>query len=207
VSFQDGTQFDAAAVLANAVRWTAQPSLSGLPPGLLADSPRPGLVRFILPAPDPAFDRRLASSRLGIVSPRALTAAGAGSGLAPVDLATAADAGTGPFELRERDSDRLLLARNTEWWGAERGLGPGVDQLEFSVVADRGQRYDRLSSGDDQAAEALGRRLLAEARRDPLLTVVSLRGAGPLAVERSVRGIPEDVPAPPLSGVWRTGLG
>ena len=80
VSFQDGSPFDAAAVLANAARWTAQPSLSGLPPGLLADSPRPGLVRFILPAPDPAFDRRLASSRLGIVSPRALTAAGAGSG-------------------------------------------------------------------------------------------------------------------------------
>ncbi len=156
VSFQDGSPFDAAAVLANAARWTAQPSLSGLPPGLLADSPRPGLVRFILPAPDPAFDRRLASARLGIVSPRALTAVGAGSGLAPVDLATAADAGTGPFELRERDSDRLLLARNTEWWGAERGLGPGVDQLEFRVVADRGQRYDRLSSGDAQVAEALG---------------------------------------------------
>ena len=44
---------------------------------------------------------------------------------APLDPGRFPESGTGPFELRERSADRLLLARNTDWWGTERDLGPG----------------------------------------------------------------------------------
>lgn len=202
VSFGDGARFDAGAVLANVERWRAQPALSGLSPGLLADSPKPGQVRFILPSADPGFDRRLATGRLGIVSPRALAAAGAGE----LDPAAVADAGTGPFELRERAADRLLLARNTDWWGADRSLGPGIDQLELTVIPGGGERFSSLARGEVQVAERLGAARLRRVRDDPLLTVVTLAGSQRLGVERSVRGIPDDEPAPPLSGAWRTGI-
>jgi len=46
-------------------------------------------------------------------------------------------------------------------------------------------------------------------RANPLLTTVSSGGEAGLGlgIERSIRGIPADDPAPPLNGVWRTGIG
>lgn len=200
VSFGDGAPFNAAAVLANVERWRASAAGQALLGGALTDAPRPDLVRFILPAPDPDFDRLLASPRLGLVSPRALAAAGGGE----LDAAQAGESGTGPFELRERDPDRLLLARNTEWWGSDRGLGPGVDQLEFAVTADPRERVAELRDGAVAVAADLGPAQLARVRRDPLLTVVAQPGPRGLGIERSVRGIAPGAAAPPLNGIWQT---
>jgi peptide/nickel transport system substrate-binding protein len=201
VSFGDGAPFNSGAVLANVQRWRAFAAGRALLADALVDAPRPDLVRFILPAPDPRFDRALASPRLGVVSPRALASAGG----VELEAAELTDTGTGPFELREREPDRLLVARSTEWWGADRGLGPGVDQLEFRVVPARGERLDALRDGTIQVASDLGPSRLARAQRDPLLTTVD-DGAGGLAIERSIRGIPARDPAPPLNGIWQTAL-
>lgn len=199
VQFADGAPFDASAVLANAGRWQATAQGRAVLGDFLIDAPSPDLVRFILPSPDPDFDKRLASPRLGIVSPRAISAAGGGE----VTPSRGPDSGTGPFELRERSADRLLLARNTEWWGADRRLGPGVDQLEFTAEVDPGARLADLRDGGVQVA-ALGPSQLASIRRDPLLAV--LPGVtGGIGIERSVRGIPEDR-VPGLSSVWLTTL-
>jgi peptide/nickel transport system substrate-binding protein len=199
VRFQDGTPFSASAVLDNVERWRATAQGRSLIADALADAPRPDLVRFILPAPEPNFDARLASPRLGIVSPRAL----AGAAGAELEPAEAAQSGTGPFELRERSADRLLLAHNPEWWGTVRGLGPALDQIEFAVVPAPAERVARLREGAVQIAGGLPADQLARVRDDPLLTVVPTRGGG-LGIERSVRGIPAGAPAPPLTGVWRT---
>ncbi len=201
VRFHDGTPFNASAVLANVERWRATVQGRTLIGDALADAPRPDLVRFILAAPEPSFDSRLASPRLGIVSPRALARAGG----AELETGEAARSGTGPFELRERAADRLLLAHNTDWWGTDRGLGPAIDQLEFTVVPDSRERVSLLEEGTAQVA-ALGPEQLARVRRDPLLTAVAGRGGGGLGIERSVRGIPAGDPAPPLNGAWRTGI-
>jgi peptide/nickel transport system substrate-binding protein len=200
VRFADGAPFNASAVLANVARWQATPQGRAVLGDFLVDAPSPELVRFILPAPDPGFDRRLASPRLGIVSPRAITAAAGGE----VEPSRAPNSGTGPFELRERSADRLLLARNTEWWGATRGLGPGVDQIELRVEPDAAARLADLRSGSAEVAE-LDRDQLATIHRDPLLTALP-DAAGGIGVERSVRGIPSE-PAPPLGGAWLTTLG
>ncbi len=202
VRFEDGTIFNGAAVLANARRWSESEVARELLGDFLFDAPRPGRVRFILPAPSPDFAERLASPRLGLVSPRVLARAGGGE----VSPALIGRSGTGPFGLRERSAERLLLARNTEWWGTERGLGPAVDQIEFSVVAEPEQRLAALAAGEVQVASELGPAELAAARDDPLLTVEPLGGGRPLALERSVRGIPPGEPVPPLNGVWRTGI-
>jgi ABC-type transport system substrate-binding protein len=160
------------------------------------------MVRFILPAPDPAFDLRLASPRLGIVSPAAIEAAGGEA----LDPARERASGTGPFEPRERDADGLLLARDTGWWGAERGLGPGVDQLELRVVTDPNERLELLGEGVVRVAE-LKRRQLADVRANPLLTVVRQGDGRAVGIERSVRGLPPGEPVPALNAVWIAGLG
>jgi peptide/nickel transport system substrate-binding protein len=196
VTFQDGEQFNADAVLANARRWQESPVAGELLPDFLVDAPRPGHVRFILEAPDPHFGVRLAAARLGIVSPGALPR----SPTSPAP-AQAGGTGTGPFELRERSPERLLLARNAEWWGTARGLGPAIDQLEFLAVSEADERLDLLADGTIQAA-ALGPMALERASDDPLLTVIGDEIG--LAVERSLRGITADEGIPMLNDIWRT---
>lgn len=198
VMFQDGARFNGSAVLANVDRWRDSGLELGLPTGLLVDAPRPDLVRFILPEPDRRFDLALSSPRLAIVSPRALARA-VGGELRP-DRAAAA--GSGPFELRERSADYLLLARNTEWWGTRRGLGPALDQIRFDLVSDAAESLALLKGGAVQVASGLARKQLASVRRDPLLEQIG--SAAPLAIERSVRGIDASRPAPALNSAWLT---
>jgi peptide/nickel transport system substrate-binding protein len=197
VRFQDGSLLDAAAVLANAERWGATSEGRALLPSLLAaDAPRPDLVRFILNQPDPELDERLASPRLGLVSPRALQS---GRELRP-DRGT----GTGPFELREFDPERLLLAPNTGWWGAAHDLGPALAMVEFRVEPSASERLELLRRGEVQVAEALGPDQLEQLRRDPLLVGLPGEGGEALGLERSVRGIESGAEVPSLSAAWLT---
>jgi peptide/nickel transport system substrate-binding protein len=199
VRFQDGTPFNAAAVLANAERWRTLPQGQELLPGLAAvDAPRPDLVRFILSEPDPRLPQRLAAPRLGLVSPRALDPPSGRS----AELSRERGTGTGAFELRSTDHSGALLVRNTRWWGSRLELGPALDQVELPVVADQAERLELLDSGQVQAADELDRASVKRLNRDPLLTY---EGRGPfVGLERSVRGIESAHEVPLLSGVWLT---
>ncbi len=202
VRFQDGAPFNAQAVLANAERWLATPAGIELLPGLVdVFAPRFDVVRFLLAAPDRRFDARLGAPQLGIVSPRALGPAGAG-------LRRVLETGTGPFELRERSSDRLLLARNSSWWGTAgvADLGPALDRVEFRTEASAAVRLALLDAGDVQLADELARSQADEALSDPLLTV--LRGARGtwLGLSRSLRGVDSARDIPSLSRAWLTSV-
>jgi ABC-type transport system substrate-binding protein len=121
--------------------------------------------------------------------------------------ASAIGTGTGPFELRERGRARLLLARNTAWWGSDRGLGPAIDQLQLVVVGDPDERLRLLREGVVQVAP-LPAPLAASALRDPLLASAPVNGARGLTSERSVRGLGTGDTFPPmLNDVWRTEVG
>jgi peptide/nickel transport system substrate-binding protein len=197
VRFQDGSLLDAAAVLANAERWgTTSEGRALLPALLAADAPRPDLVRFILNRPDRELDERLASPRLGLVSPRALA-----SGR---ELRPRGGTGTGPFELRELEAERLLLAPNTGWWGATRDLGPALALVEFRVEPSASERLELLARGEVQVAEALGPEHLERLRREPLLVGLRAAGGEVLGLERSVRGIESGTQVPSLSAAWLT---
>ena len=137
---------------------------------------------------------------LGLL-PWAIAAAAGG----PLDTARLPASGTGPFELRERSADRELLARNTSWWGTDRELGPGVDQIELRVIADPADRVDALRDGSVRVAE-LDRAQRHEVRDESLLTTQPQGGGAMLGLERSVRGIPAGQPAPSLNAVWLTGI-
>ena len=205
VEFQDGSSFNAAAVRANATRWqTTAAGNAALPELVSADSPRPNEVRFVLSAPNPRFPKRLASPRLGIVSPRAL-APSTGEGAI---VRTSSQNGTGPFEIREREPGRTLLARHTNWWGVFTGLdlGPALDQVELVTDPSPSIRLAMLDAGDAQLADALGAEQARLADEDPLLSVLNASGPTFLGLERSVRGIDSAREIPALSGVWLTDL-
>lgn len=199
IKFQDGSRLDAAAVLANAARWRATPAGRALLPGLTAaDSPRPDLVRFFLDRSDPRFRARLASSRLGLVSPKALaSAAGPASGRA----------GSGPFELRQRSARQVVIARNASWWGTGRRLGPALDTVELHYVPGAAARAKLVRTGQAQIATGLTSTLATSLARDPLISVRGHGTAGLTALERSVRGVGFAARAPALSGAWLTTIG
>ena len=203
VRFQDGTPFNAAAVLANTRRWQTDPSGQSLLPHLFAvDAPRPDEVRFLLDKPVPDLVRRLSSPRLAIVSPLALEPQ---SGQDARFLTEATGSGTGAFQIGPSGPGRQMLSRFTGWWGSAVGLGPSLDGVTFVVAPQPSQRLRLLREGAVQVADPLGPAGLRAVASDPLLDTVG----GPLSgigLEGSVRGIDSARAVPVLSGVWLTRL-
>jgi peptide/nickel transport system substrate-binding protein len=203
VRFQDGTPFNAAAVLANSRRWQTDPAGRSLLPHLFAvDAPRPDEVRFLLDSPLPDLVQRLSSPRLAIVSPRALDPQ---SGQNARFLADAAGSGTGAFQPGPAGPGRMTLSRFAGWWGSPMGLGPSLDGVTFVVAPQSSQRLRLLREGAVQVADPLGPSELRAADADPLLESVG-GPAGGIGLEGSVRGIDSAGAAPVLSGVWLTRL-
>src|SRR5581483_11850479 len=138
-----------------------------------------------------ALPRLLASPRLGVVSPRALSPR---SGEA-ARLVRAENAGTGPFELRERSASGLVLAANAGWWGRRERLGPALDQIQVRPAPSPRERLALLRSGEAQVAVGLPPGALRDALRDPLLTTArgdrarALRARPARAERRPVAGV------------------
>ena len=203
VVFQDGEPFNGSAVTANALRWQTTAAGRALLPGLVtAGSPKPDVVQFVLSAPDPRFDRKLARPELGIVSPRALRPSSGEGAIAARSTRT----GTGAFELFGRGRSVRLLAQNTTWWGREvdQNLGPALDQVEFRAEPRPELRLALLDAGDAQVAEQLGPEQARIADADPLLVTLKAQGARWLGLERSVRGIDSARRIPSLARAWLT---
>lgn len=200
VRFADGTPFDATAALANARRWLSDPRGAALLGDVTAvDAPRPGEIRFVTASPAPGFPRRLASPRLGVVSPEALDPI---TGEGAAFEAGAEETGTGPFDPAGTSDTSLELGRNSDWWGARLGLGPGLDGVVLVRAERKAGRLALLEVGQAQVA-TLGPAGLREAVSSPLVTRIGPREAA----ERSVRGLSTDGGTPQLSGVWLTTLG
>jgi ABC-type transport system substrate-binding protein len=140
--------------------------------------------------------------RLGVISPRALRSP---SGLAR--LATGRADGTGPFQIHDRDSHRILLARNPRWWGTRHDLGPGVEIVNLRFVPGMKRRLALLHAGTVQVAEDLAPSKVAALRHDPLLTdQVGPAGTG-IGLQRGVRDLRPSRGVPVLSRTWLTTIG
>jgi peptide/nickel transport system substrate-binding protein len=203
VRFQDGTPFNAAAVLANSRRWQSDPRGRALLPHLFAvDAPRPDEVRFLLDQPVRDLPRRLSSPQLGIVSPHALEPQ---SGQHARFLPDAHGSGTGAFMTGAGGPARLELSRFASWWGSPLGLGPALDGVTFVAAHLSGQRFRLLSEGRVQIADPLDAAGLRAADADPLLNTIGGPRSG-IGMEGSVRGVSSARSVPGLTGVWLTRL-
>lgn len=162
VTFHDGTDFDAEAVVFNVNRWwdpefeygfRDQGNLyeiwtdlfggfKGTEESTLAavSAVDPTTVEFQLKEPFAAFPAAIGSGYFGIASPTALQEGGASYGT-PSGQAV----GTGPFVFEQwRSGDSVTLSKYEDYW--EEGL-PEADQLVMSFVEDPAARLAQLRAG------------------------------------------------------------
>ncbi len=162
VTFHDGTDFDAEAVVFNVNRWwdpefefgfRDEGNLFEIWTDLFGgykgseDSTLTGVqaidastVEFQLKEPFAAFPAAIGSGYFGIGSPTAMQEAGASYGT-PSGVAV----GTGPFVFEEwLSGDRVTLSKFADYW--EDGL-PMADELVISFVEDPAARLAQLRAG------------------------------------------------------------
>ena len=169
VTFSDGTDLDAEAVVVNVQRHIDKPATPARTAAANIASMRavdPLTVEFVLKSPLGAFPHVFAqpifAGSLGmIISPAALREYGNDIGLHPV--------GAGPFRLVEWIQDsRMVLERNPAYW--QQGK-PYLDQLEFRPLSDTESRYASIQNGDVDMILAAYNLELVRALQDPELTV------------------------------------
>lgn len=141
VTFQDGTPFDASAIIYN-WRWemnraNASPRRSNLTLVSGLSAPNPNELVVELKAPFSPFLQVL-TGRVGMISsPAAMQRYGAQYGLHPV--------GTGPFEFQSWvKGAHLTLVRNPHYWRA--GL-PYLSKVVYTPITNPVQEYDALVTG------------------------------------------------------------
>ncbi|WP_100489032.1 ABC transporter substrate-binding protein [Sporolactobacillus pectinivorans] len=154
VKFQDGTPFNAQAVVYNFDRWMNGkasgkfayfPSMFG---GYKGDSalviqsvtaPNANTVVFTLKRPSAPFLKNLAMSPFAISSPTAIKKYGNNYG-------STAAVGTGAYTFKSwKRNDTITLVKNKNYW--KKGL-PKISTLIFKVIPDNSARLNALKNGE-----------------------------------------------------------
>ena len=187
VTFHDGTDFNAEAVVFNVNRWwdpefefgyRAEGHLyeiwTDLFGGFKGDEASTLVdvrvvddltVEFELAEPFAAFPAAVSSAYFGIASPTAIQEAGADYG-----TPSGAAVGTGPFVFQEwRSGDRVTLTKFEDYW--QEGM-PTTDELVISFVEDPAARLAQLRAGTLDFTVDLTPDQLAEIESDPNLEAV-----------------------------------
>jgi peptide/nickel transport system substrate-binding protein len=187
VKFQDGTDFDAAAVKFNFQRWRNLPpplqsraELYGTVFGGFGDAgivrsvyaPNPTTFTLTLSEPRPDLPIALTVPVFSIASPDALTKYGADAADANAasEFATAHPVGTGPFKFDTwARGDRIELARNDTYWGPKAHL----DRLVFKALPDAAARLNAVQAGDVDVADMISPRDSDAVTDDPRLQLLT----------------------------------
>lgn len=149
VKFQDGTPFNAQAVVYN-WKWemnpkNASPRLSDLKPVASLATPNDYEVVVSLKAPFAAFLSELTGRTGMISSPTAMEKYGSSYDLHPV--------GTGPFELVSWvKNDHLILKRNPNYW--QKGK-PYLNKIVYTPITNPQQEYNALITGQEDVIDSV----------------------------------------------------
>lgn len=163
VTFHDGTDFNADAVIFNYDRWKFTDNAYHFESQVFeyyeymwfgfdddsvivsVDKIDDYTVKFMLGAPLAPFLANLAMDMFAISSPAAIEASGEDYGLPAVGCV-----GTGPFKFVEWvEGDHVLVEANDDYWGGR----PTVDEVLFRVIADDSARFVQLQAGSIHAFE------------------------------------------------------
>lgn len=158
VKFQDGTDFNADAVVFNFDRWMNGDdekfpyyTMFG---GFKNDEGHVikevkaldnDTVQFVLKRPQAPFLKNLAMSPFGIASPAAVKKYGDDFRSHPV--------GTGPFKFVEwKQNDRIVVEKNPDYW--QKGL-PKLNKIIFRVIPENSARLNALTNGEIDVMDGL----------------------------------------------------
>ncbi|MBD8037948.1 ABC transporter substrate-binding protein [Solibacillus sp. A46] len=156
VTFHDGTDFNAEAVIKNVNRWKGgkeedfyyfNSMFKAEGEDIIKDVTAEGdyTVVFTLSRPQAPFLKNLAMSPFGIASPTAFEASGDSFGDQPV--------GTGPFKFVDwKRNDSITIEKFTEYW--QEGL-PKLDKVIFRSIPDNSARLNELMAGNIDLADGI----------------------------------------------------
>lgn len=168
VTFHDGTPLDAEAVVFTFERARAEGSQSPMASALSVvdaiEAPSADEVVFRLSQPSSTLLSSLTTAYAGIVSPTAVTAAGADFGMNPV--------GSGPFQLESwQPGQSITLVRNENYaWGPDvlqNPAAPRLDSLVFKIIPDAAMQLTAFQTGEIDVMYLNQMRLLAQIQQDP----------------------------------------
>jgi len=178
VKFQDGTDFNADAVVYNFNRWMNGKDNSKFPVyasvfgGFMGDKTHniqsveavdPYTVKFTLKHVMPTFLKSLALTPFSISSPAAIEKYGKEYSSHPV--------GTGPFTFVEwRRNDRIVLNKNKDYW--LKGY-PKMDQVIFRTIPDNSARLTALMSGEIDMMDGVDPGSIDQIKADKNLKLLS----------------------------------
>ena len=171
IKFQDGADFNAAAVKANIDRMmTGKYKRSSLmDPVKEFQVVDDYTVKFILKEPFGAFINAVAHPGALMVSPKALAEIGDDIKRHPV--------GTGPFVFEKWvPGSELKLKKNDNYWGGE----VKIDSITFKPVPENGARLAMLRAGQAQYIYPMPAELLKVAQMDKKIDIISI----PSIIER-----------------------
>jgi peptide/nickel transport system substrate-binding protein len=178
VTFHDGTEFNADAVVYNFERWmnagdhdrfymygSVFGGFKGDENHVIEEVKATGeyTVEFTLKRTKPTFLIDLALTPFSISSPEAIEEHGEDYGSNPV--------GTGPFIFEEwRRNDRIVLNKNDDYWLEGH---PKVDQVIFRVIPDNSSRLNALLSGEIDMMDGLDPGNVNQIEEDPNFQVIT----------------------------------
>ena len=170
VKFQDGTPFNAAAVVFNINRILNTPSsprLSEISTVKDVTAIDASHVQFDLNAPFAPLLLTLTDRAGMILSPTAVQKLGeTGVANAPIG------AGSGPFMFKEwMKSDHLTLVRNPHYWqkDAQGQALPYLSSVTYRPITDSTVEFTNLQTGNIDVADSVNPNLVAQAKANPSL--------------------------------------
>ncbi|WP_019413452.1 ABC transporter substrate-binding protein [Paenisporosarcina sp. TG20] len=159
VKFQDGTDFNAEAVVKNFERWSNGtedqfPYYASMFGGFKGDEGHviesvtaegDNTVIFKLKRPQAPFLKNIAMSPFGIASPTAFEKDG--------DKFTDNPIGTGPFKFVEwKKNETITIEKYTDYWNPEL---PKLDKVIFQAIPDNSARLTALTTGEIDLADGV----------------------------------------------------
>ncbi len=178
VKFQDGTDFDAAAVKFNIERYISDPKSvrkSDLASVDSVEAKDPTTAVFHLKRPDATLLAQLVDRAGMMLSPAAIKAAGENLAVNPTG------AGTGPFQFVEwKRDDHLTLKKNPSYWRKDKDGHqlPYLDQVTYRPITDLSATLAALKTGDIDLARAVAGKDVDAVKNDPNLVYKSVPGLG-----------------------------
>ncbi len=172
VKFQDGTPFNAQAVVYN-WKWemnpaNASPRLSDLKPVTSISTPNAYEVVVHLKAPFAAFLSELTGRTGMISSPTAMKKYGKNYDLHPV--------GTGPFEFVSwQKNAHLVLKRNPHYW--QKGK-PYLNKIVYTPITNPQQEYNGLLTGQENIIDSVAYQDVSQLASNSSIHYADMTGLG-----------------------------
>ncbi|HEX8727730.1 MAG TPA: ABC transporter substrate-binding protein, partial [Ktedonobacterales bacterium] len=189
VKFEDGTPFNADAVVTNINRILnnhTSPRYSEISSVTSVQAVDATHVQFNLSKPFAPLLAALTDRAGMMLSPQALTSG--------QDIASdPKNAGSGPFEFAEWiKGDHLTLQRNPHYWGksASGAALPYLDKLVYHPITNESVEYTNLETNTIQVADVVAPTDVASAKANPALTYKQLAGLSFFGIELNTQAAP-----------------